>query len=552
LALTEEIVNLKRIIFIFLISALVMAYFQLSAQEVSIKLRYYSPQDLPGNPGIKFAFQGIPTVPVGQPVYLKAETGDLKIIACKWSVETPVSNSAELSNPAALNPTLTPYKEGQYKVLLTVTAGKGDSFTTSLWLTAGGFVGNGLIVNTGNEAQCSQCHHEIVWSWKDTPHADVFLRGMEGKLAGGYYRVECFVCHPAGGSGSAKIQEAMGKKEHWHFQEQLETGGFDGLVRDLPQVANLTGVQCESCHGPGSQHLGKIDKNQISNSLSPGVCVMCHDSEVGDSQPDQWAHSPHAGSMDTPGEQQRMNQPGCAHCHTAQGYWYEILGKKESAAPYKNAVGLTCAACHDPHDAKGKEFMLRAGKVENACTGCHDILVQNDERDFSSCPQGSILKGKGGMVFGAEVYSTGKHSQVKGNCAGCHMAKSPAGFVQRVGGHTFRVITKDQGEPVLNTAGCMACHDTMNLEMVRKSQEKIKQLLKELAALLPHREVKPSTPLDEPKLPQDPSLSKSESIASYNYYTVLKDGTYGVHNPVYIKKLLEVSIAAVQEEKKGP
>ena len=56
----------------------------------------------------------------------------------------------------------------------------------------------------------------------------------------------------------------------------------------------------------------------------------------------QWAGSMHAGSMDTPEERERMNQPGCAHCHTAQGYRREILGGEPSAAPYENASGITC------------------------------------------------------------------------------------------------------------------------------------------------------------------------------------------------------------------
>ncbi|NIM14595.1 MAG: hypothetical protein GTO45_21480 [Candidatus Aminicenantes bacterium] len=35
-------------------------------------------------------------------------------------------------------------------------------------------------------------------------------------------------------------------------------------------------------------------------------------------------------------------------------------------------------------------------------------------------------------------------------------------------------------------------------------------------------------------------------MASYNYYTILRDGTYGVHNPVYIRQLLEHSIEALR------
>jgi len=37
--------------------------------------------------------------------------------------------------------------------------------------------------------------------------------------------------------------------------------------------------------------------------------------------------------------------------------------------------------------------------------------------------------------------------------------------------------------------------------------------------------------------------------ASFKYYTVWKGGTYGVHNPIYIKKLLDDSINALKAKK---
>lgn len=275
---------------------------------------------------------------------------------------------------------------------------------------------------------------------------------------------------------------------------------------------------------------------------------------------DQWAHSPHAGSMNTPEEQIKMNKTGCAHCHTAQGYWEVILEGKESTAPYENPTGLDCLACHDftpdltckgchgmKIDGKPTETPLRAGKVENACTGCHDILVQNDTEDFSSCPQGSLLKGKGGAEFNGKTYKTGGHSKVEKNCAGCHMAASPGGKdALELGGHTFRVITKGKTPRVFNPNGCTPCHDNMTYEFVKNSQAKYKKLMETLRDLLPQKpKGTAKSPDQSPKFPKDPSLNKIEAMAAYNYYQVLKDGTYGVHNPVYIKKLLEDSIDAL-------
>ena len=251
----------------------------------------------------------------------------------------------------------------------------------------------------------------------------------------------------------------------------------------------------------------------------------------------QWAGSLHAGSMDTPEERERMNQPGCAHCHTAQGYWREILAGEPSAAPYENASGITCEACHFPDRLQQGDAALRAGAAQRACTGCHDILVQNDEGGFSSCLQGSMLRGEGGSEFEGREYPAGPHGQIARRCVGCHMAASPEGEAGlRLGGHTFRVITKGEEPRVFNGTGCRDCHDDLALEDVRQSQAEVRELMRKLAGLLPQNED------GEPRFPEDPALSDTEAKAAYNYYFVLKDGTWGVHNPQYIRALLTHSL----------
>jgi formate-dependent nitrite reductase cytochrome c552 subunit len=255
----------------------------------------------------------------------------------------------------------------------------------------------------------------------------------------------------------------------------------------------------------------------------------------------QWSHSLHSGSMGTPEERERMNQPGCAHCHTAQGYRHEILGENESDAPYTNAQGLTCFACHVEEKPVVGQASLRAGTSDKACTGCHDILVRNDGEGFSSCLQGAMLRGEGGEEFEGQVYETGKHSQIARKCVECHMA--PAAYTAnelKLGGHTFRVITKEETPRMFNPSPCQECHDDLTLEDVTQSQAEIRELMQELKSLL-------SLQTDgEPKFPKDPSLSPTQSKAAYNYHFIFKDGTWGVHNPVYIRKLLTDSIQALK------
>jgi hypothetical protein len=56
--------------------------------------------------------------------------------------------------------------------------------------------------------------------------------------------------------------------------------------------------------------------------------------------------------MNEPEERERMNKTGCAHCHTAQGYWEVIIGGEESTAPYDSTDGITCDALEEKKESK--------------------------------------------------------------------------------------------------------------------------------------------------------------------------------------------------------
>jgi hypothetical protein len=265
----------------------------------------------------------------------------------------------------------------------------------------------------------------------------------------------------------------------------------------------------------------------------------------------QWKASPHAGSMDTPEEKESMNKKGCAKCHLAQGYHEVILAGKESSAPYEDPEGLTCIACHHPFDDKSKPGALRAGSPSNACLGCHNIVVTDSERHFSACPQGFVQQGLGGAEFAGREYPSGAHAGLEKGCVSCHMAPPPDGpGGDLVGGHTHLAVAGEGDDAILNENACDMCHGAISMEVVRRSQEKFRALLEELAGLLPK---KPAASEEEtrpvPRFPKDPSLSDSEAMASFNYYLIEKDGTYGIHNPAYTRALIEESIAALKAEK---
>jgi hypothetical protein len=255
----------------------------------------------------------------------------------------------------------------------------------------------------------------------------------------------------------------------------------------------------------------------------------------------QWAASPHAGSMSDAEERRRMNMPECAHCHTAQGYWEVILAGKPSSAPYEQATGLTCVACHED-DRSGQ---LRVDSVGRACIGCHDILVVNQADELSWCSQGAVVLGRGGREPAGFDQPDSSHAGIIEGCAACHMAPANAADPLQVGGHTSRVMTKGQSPRVLNSTACRGCHETMSVDQVASSQAEVRELLERLAALLPQKPHSQDDSRSEPRYPADPALSETEAMASFNYYLIHKDGSYGVHNPIYTRRLLKSSITAL-------
>lgn len=262
----------------------------------------------------------------------------------------------------------------------------------------------------------------------------------------------------------------------------------------------------------------------------------------------QWENSPHAMSMDEAGERERMNRTGCAHCHTAQGYQEVFLQGAESTAPYEDPEGLTCIACHEPGEGSGRVGGLKAGAARDACRGCHDEIVANRPEYLSWCSQWGIFDGAGGSEIPGRDYGSSSHSGLENACAYCHMAPAAQGVdAGRVGGHTFRVKTKGVEPELFNPEPCRPCHGEMTLEALKGSQDGVRQLLVKLAALLPQKPTPEDSAVLEPKYPSDPSLDEIQQRASFNYWLVQKDGSFGVHNPVYTWDLLLRSTKELEE-----
>jgi predicted CXXCH cytochrome family protein len=154
-----------------------------------------------------------------------------------------------------------------------------------------------------------------------------------------------------------------------------------------------TGVSCESCHGPGQNHLPALGrKSEDKGILNPAKlpvaqqmqpCSQCHAgfSNVQDAMPDDLLISDQVTALSN------------SEC------WRQSGGR------------ITCVQCHDPHQDAPRAALV--AKSEAACLGCHSEQVANRP---ALCPVNR---------------TTG--------CVGCHMPESDASAPFRISDHWIRV-----------------------------------------------------------------------------------------------------------------
>lgn len=95
---------------------------------------------------------------------------------------------------------------------------------------------------------CGRCHQAEYKIWEKTRHAHAFDILETRERA---FDAACVGCHSVG------------------FQQQ----GFVN-IKATPQFAN---VQCESCHGPGAEHVKMPKAGHYQTPAAPASCIVCHD-----------------------------------------------------------------------------------------------------------------------------------------------------------------------------------------------------------------------------------------------------------------------------------
>lgn len=560
---------------------------------------------------------GLSTVGLGQPVYLEADINKSiapsNILSVTWSLTNkPIGSLAAITNsplgsnvpvykPAdqltlqvASRALLRPDVAGQYTVVATIATGGGSGTTNIVKkIVAGTYLG----ANT-----CALCHsggvvaENMYAPWSATAHATFFTRAIDG-LESDHYSKNCISCHTVGYDANTNAVNGgfddIAKQLGWTFPTVLTNGNWAALPQALK---NLSNIQCENCHGPGSEHAyGLGDTNLISVSWSAGDCAQCHDSKTTHIKNAEWNNSGHAITTRVPSGPGR---DACARCHTAGGFArYASIVSTNGVYTTNGAVtafeAINCQTCHDPHDGSHAEQLrlnptitLGDGTtVTNAglggfCMNCHQSRngsVTNSIVKYALLQQtwaggsafgvhdncaADMLEGVNGWTYGKVIPSSAHSMSVSNTCVACHMQTVAVGdpaFLQ-AGGHTFNMTyTNALGATLDKVDVCIQCHGQISsFDMVKVDyngdgviegvQTEVQHLLDKLSTMLPN-----GTYVTNGNYIADGLVKTSVSTktnwqakfleAAYNWQFVANDHSLGVHNAAYAVGLLKASIA---------
>ncbi|MBI4578853.1 MAG: thrombospondin type 3 repeat-containing protein, partial [Planctomycetes bacterium] len=340
---------------------------------------------------------------------------------------------------------------------------------------------------------CGFCHPDKHTNWLTTQHSKA-LEALEAVGQG--TNAACLGCHTVG------------------FGEE---GGFV----DRATTNALAGVQCENCHGAGSEHVANImDPTKYPlhslDVIGADICGKCH---TGDHQPtfDEWSESHHAGGEFWEADAADFLDPNstrltsCGLCHSGD---YRQLALEEGQTVTSSSLvdyGYTtldqlhpqvCVVCHSPHRATGLGSNLGEGRDSqlnyplvaipdatndiaeatnpdrfNVCGQCHHLrsdtnktATGSDTWKKTSRPvhrSGQSNMGNGEMPIPAgtlPLVPNGAHyhfTATPRQCATCHMKPEeqvdPADPTPTNISHKFEV----------DTAACSDCHPVVNPETLK-------------------------------------------------------------------------------------
>ncbi len=587
-------------IFSMLTALILVSLIPVSAQVVSLDTYGVNPREVAKDTMDIFdqTYNGLENVGKETEMYLKGSSS-LALTGATWTLITkPDSSASVLGTPEVADTStefmvFTPDVSGTYKIVF-ADGGMADTIT----INAGLYLGM-----EGGAVACVTCHSATATKYMTTAHATAVKKqfdAMEGSTS--HFGESCLECHTTGYNLNA-VNDGF---DDWPFvfPDTFATGVYDEMKAAYPDAMARADVQCEACHGPGSEHVGNKTDNKIVKSFDSKTCAACHeDNGIHHYIPSQWnASGQDATEFDGRGFHgghaigafvgYAGNRSGCSPCHSGSGYvqWVKegkpvnSLGLPAATAELPVGTNISCAVCHDPHDAS-QEHQLRLSDTQLGdgtpvtfdkygtgaqCMECHRSRrnaeeYTNDPNNGSPYfgahhgPQADMLIGANAPNFGIKLPSSPHATAIDNACVGCHMSNAAGAFdtngdVVLVGGHSFNMNDKLGND---NVKVCEKCHGDVGTTFNEKKyyfngnadhdgdgvaegvQEEVHGMLEELATYLP-QDADGNVDMSA----KDNSIAVLK--AGYAYIWVEEDRSFGIHNPAFTVGLLRAAIESMK------
>ncbi len=299
-------------------------------------------------------------------------------------------------------------------------------------------------------------------------------------MQGQNYLKQCSGCHITGVK-KAYLSKAGEYVVNPYPAIMLPTASPNYPDLDGDGNADLANISCESCHGPGSNHVGNpkdatliVNPAEITdNRLRSNVCLQCH-VQIASAPNKTWGFT-YDEKNNKPYVLTNPPQALDAYQVFTGGKWpdgWNYVGARidsyKSSAHYTGSHGIACNDCHNSHaettnPAQVRDTITRSGvtvkhtMVENNsfCLGCHAGYGP-----FAKLNKGMINAWDTNLTAIREVTEAHTHhpegaerSFGLSRCTTCHMAPTSGHGTIEGATHTFMPARPEDTIALAKTAG---------------------------------------------------------------------------------------------------
>ncbi len=337
------------------------------------------------------------------------------------------------------------------------------------------------------------------------------------------------------------------------------------LIRLISAIC-VAGFILTSCEGPAGP-AGINGQDGTDGIDANATCTTCHNnSALIEQKQAQWEQSVHATGTNAA----YANRTGCVRCHTSQGFLeYVAEGSDADISVPTDPMQINCYTCHQIHTTfttddwaltkpgaetlivkyDGADVVYDNGN-SNQCVGCHqaraispapvlngaDFEITNNRIGFHHAPMANFLLGKLPSELPGETFPSSNPHFGDNGCITCHMS-TPYGY--QAGGHNMGMTYEQHSATEVNTAGCLTCHSSV------PDFESLQDLVSAKLDTLRSQLTVAGIYDPESELANKGTFKANAVLAYINYDAVTMDHSLGVHNPGYIKAMLDNSIATM-------